>query len=70
MKNKKYYVLLFIAIFIILFPTAAYANSSWHWLTTTTPFDILPYVVVLTLAIEYVAIKKHKCCNHYYGCNH
>ena len=34
------------------------ANSSWHWLTETIPFDILPYVVVLTLLIEYVVIKK------------
>jgi len=36
----------------------AYANTSWHWLTESKPFDILPYVVVLTLMIEFVAIGK------------
>jgi hypothetical protein len=44
-------ILLFLSI-------SAYANSSWHWLTKTNPFDILPYAVILTLLIEYVAIQK------------
>lgn len=42
----------------MLFSTTAYANSSWHWLTKTRPLDVLPFVVVLTILIEYTAIKN------------
>ena len=45
-------------LLILLFPTVAYANSSWHWLTNTNPFDVLPFAAILTLLIEYIAIKK------------
>ena len=55
--NKAKFVLLFIVLVCALFPAPAYANSSWHWLTKTNPFDILPYVTVATLLIEYFAIK-------------
>ena len=40
-----------------LFPAAtAWANSSWRWAAETRPYDVLPYVVVLTLAIETAAL--------------
>ena len=57
MKSRKYAVPILMVVFIFLFPKTAYANSSWHWLTENTPFDILPYVVILTLIIEFAAIK-------------
>ena len=58
MKKKTISIIALIIILSVLFPTTAYANSSWHWLTKTRPFDILPYVVVLTLIIEFIAIGK------------
>lgn len=35
-----------------LFSITVFANSSWHWITKTRPYDILPLVIVFTLAIE------------------
>jgi hypothetical protein len=58
MKNKTAFTLVAIVILFMIFPITAYANSSWHWLTKTRPLDVLPYVVILTLAIEYFTIKK------------
>ncbi len=34
------------------FSTTAFANSSWRWISETRPYDILPIVVLFTLAIE------------------
>lgn len=34
----------------------ASANSSWHWISSTRPFDLLPLVMAVTLAIETVAL--------------
>ena len=34
----------------------ASANSSWVWISETRPFDLLPAVIVLTLAIEIAAV--------------
>lgn len=34
----------------------ARANSSWVWLSETRPLDLLPAVMVLTLAIEITAV--------------
>ena len=58
MKRKALIPLVAGIALTILFSTSAYANSSWHWLTKTAPFDILPYAVVLTLGIEYFSLKK------------
>ena len=58
MKNRTICIIALILMISVLFPTIAYANSSWHWLTKTKPFDILPYVVVLTLLIESITIGK------------
>jgi hypothetical protein len=35
----------------ICVPVNVYANSSWHWITTS-PMKVLPYVIILTLIIE------------------
>jgi len=62
MKNKRIsaisIVFFLFLLFIQLFSIAAYANSSWHWLTKTNPFDVLPFAAIATLVIEYIAIKK------------
>jgi len=58
MKQRLIISISFVFLLIPFFTLTVYANSSWHWLTETTPFDILPYVVVLTLLIEYIAIKN------------
>jgi len=57
MINKKIIAITTIAVLSGFLQTPAYANSSWHWLTETTPFDVLPYVVVFTLLIEFILIK-------------
>ena len=57
MKKKTLINLIAVIAIAMLFPTTVYANSSWHWLTKTVPFDILSYVVILTLVIEYFSLK-------------
>ena len=49
---------------ICLLPMTASANSSWRWLSEARPYDVLPFVAVITVAIEttalwYVLGKKH-----------
>lgn len=34
----------------------AFANSSWHWLTDTRPYEVLPFAAAATVAIEFAAI--------------
>jgi hypothetical protein len=41
-----------------MLPITAYANSSWVWFTQTRPLDLLPIVIVITLAIEIIAVNK------------
>lgn len=52
---KKSFAFTLILCFI---HNCTYANSSWHWISTTRPYDVLPFVVVLTLAIETISILK------------
>lgn len=47
-------VLAFLAFLGLSVP--AYANSSWVWLTQGRPYQLLPVVIVLTLAIETGAV--------------
>jgi hypothetical protein len=42
----------------VVFPATVFANSSWGWIAETRPYDVLPYVIVITLAIETWAINK------------
>lgn len=46
----------FIIMLFCLMPTIAYANSSWHWISEKRPYDVLPFVIVLTLIIETLSI--------------
>ena len=45
------YLMLSIAV-SLLSTEPVYADSSWVWISETRPYDVLPYVVVLTLVIE------------------
>lgn len=42
---------------MLIFPLNVFANSSWHWVTDTRPYYILPFAIIVTLAIETLAIK-------------
>ena len=53
-----------VLMIICLLPITASANSSWIWLSEARPYDVLPFVAVITIAIEtaalwYVLGKKH-----------
>lgn len=34
------------------------ANSSWHWISQSRPYDVLPWVMLGTLLIEIISIQK------------
>lgn len=53
---KKIISMIFLAI--LAFPLVVYANSSWRWISETRPHDVLPFVVIITLLIETLAIIK------------
>ena len=53
-----------VLMMICLLPITASANSSWIWLSEARPYDVLPFVALITIAIEtaalwYVLGKKH-----------
>lgn len=56
-RGKRYWRLIVasVALVILIYPQAAYANSSWHWLTSS-PMEFLPLAILLTLAIEMASI--------------
>ena len=53
MKYQKF--VLFVLLLCML-PVTAFANSSWVWLSETRPYDVLPFVALLTIAMETAAI--------------
>ena len=55
--NRAFLLIVFINIFLVLFPSIVSANSSWHWLTVS-PMKVLPFAVVFTLLIETVSVVK------------
>ena len=61
---KKYKYIASLGVFLPILFTTAYANSSWNWLTDTRPYEVLPYVIIVTLLIETAAVnyipKIHK----------
>lgn len=64
---KKYSVLSIVfltSILILGLPVTAYANSSWHWLTTS-PITVLPFAIVLTLLIETISIVRFGKANNF-----
>ena len=61
---KRRMTALAVLMMICLLPITASANSSWRWLSEARPYDVLPFVAVITIAIEtaalwYVLGKKH-----------
>ena len=53
-----------VVLMICMLPITASANSSWIWLSEARPYDVLPFVAVITIAIETAALwlgmgKKH-----------
>ncbi|WP_353093187.1 hypothetical protein [Tissierella praeacuta] len=57
MGSKNFRVIILFSIFVILFPSVIYANSSWHWLTTS-PLTVLPFAIIFTLIIEIIMVIK------------
>ncbi|MDR7871242.1 MAG: hypothetical protein RIN55_10300 [Tissierellaceae bacterium] len=53
-KSKLIGLLSFISLCIIV-PVSVFANSSWHWVTIS-PMKVLPFAIILTLAIEYFGV--------------
>ena len=41
---------------ITLFPSKVFADSSWIWISEKRPFDILPWVAIGTILIEWLSI--------------
>ena len=57
MKKEKPAITAILAVLCLpLFGSTAWANSSWVWISETRPVDVLPWVVVITLLIETLAI--------------
>lgn len=56
-KNRLFFLFITVQLFLFLFSITAYANSSWHWISSTRPYDLLPIVVVITLIIEVASIN-------------
>lgn len=56
MKKNTIIILMMILGALTLQTSAVFADSSWIWISEKRPYDVLPIVVVLTLAIEILAI--------------
>ena len=57
MKHKAYKAAVWTGAFLFLFPSIVYANSSWHWVTSS-PMKVLPFAVIFTILIETASITK------------
>lgn len=55
-KYNRIASLIICTLFLFMMPLTALANSSWYWISSTRPYDVLPFVIVITLAIEILAI--------------
>lgn len=56
-KSKNTLIALFAMIVITaLFTLTVFADSSWIWISEKRPFDILPWVAVGTILIEWLSI--------------
>lgn len=63
MKNKLLYIIVSVFVTSSALCIHASANSSWRWVSETRPYDILPFIIALTLIAEtlaYVFIAKIK----------
>ncbi len=57
MKQRLSIVAILTVVFSFSLYSISYANSSWHWVTTS-PIKVLPFAIILTLLIEAVALIK------------
>lgn len=63
MKNKLLYIIVSVLGVSSALCIHASANSSWRWVSETRPYDILPFIIAITLIIEtlaYMYIAKIK----------
>ena len=56
-KEKSAVTAVLVLLLLPLFAVPAWANSSWVWISETRPVDVLPWVILITLAIETAAIS-------------
>lgn len=54
--NKITKILISMIVITTIISDQVYANSSWHWVTTS-PLTILPVAIIVTLLIEILGIK-------------
>ena len=47
-------ILILTSFMLCLLCTTANANSSWHWVSQTRPYDVLPIAIIVTLIVEIV----------------
>ena len=47
---------LLMGVIILCLPITAGANSSWVWISETRPYDVLPFVIGGTLAVETLSV--------------
>ncbi len=57
MKKNKIFAVITVVFTLCCLPLTVYANSSWHWISETQPWDLLPIVIVITLLIEIAAVN-------------
>lgn len=57
MKERFYNAMIFTSMIMLFLSSVVYANSSWHWVTTS-PMTVLPFAVIFTLFIETVSVVR------------
>lgn len=57
-KHKPMSYVLCCLLFTVVFHITVSANSTSLWISERRPFDLLPYVIIITLAIEALSINK------------
>ena len=57
MRKYRYLSSAALCFMLVVFtPLQVYANSSWRWISETRPYDVLPFVIIITLAVETLAL--------------
>jgi len=51
-------LIIIFSLIAVTIPQAVFANSSWHWISETRPWDILPWAAFATIVIEVLVIGK------------
>lgn len=55
MRRTAVIVFILSCLFVLMFSSVSYANSSWHWVTAS-PMKVFPFAVFFTLIIETAAV--------------